>query len=405
MALPYFEDNGWNADVLAIHPETISAPLDPSLLELLPENFSPHLTEALPLSLSRIPGLGTLSGRAFHALKRTGNKLIKSRKFDLIFFSTTQFGVFTLGPYWKQKWGIPFALDLQDPWINFFYRDQKIKPPGGVIKFQVQQWLAGIQAQKTIPAASGLCAVSEDYINYFARQEMITSSCRQITLPFAFSEQDWAAARKQTSTLPWHHIDPSAHHWVYAGRGGDDLIPCLRALFRSLANSPARSKPLHLWFIGTHYGIRDNIKNPIEILAAECNCPNVHEIPQRLPYLEALHIMNQSDGLMVPGSIDPRYQPSKLIPLLASGKPLLALAPDTSPCAKLMEEIAPENLITYSLPFKEAGLSEKLSQLWQEEAFQLPDISENTMNALSQREAAAATVRLCDFFKHCTAHA
>ena len=42
---------------------------------------------------------------------------------DLIFFSTTQFDAFSLGPTWKRKFGVPYVLDYHDPWVNNYYRE------------------------------------------------------------------------------------------------------------------------------------------------------------------------------------------------------------------------------------------------------------------------------------------
>lgn len=406
MSLPHFKANGWQADVLTVDPTGIAAPSDDTLLKVLPPEFEPRVVQALPLSLSRIPGLGTLSTRAYGALKHGGDRLIQSKAYDLIFFSTTQFGVFSLGPYWKKKWNIPFALDLQDPWINFFYKNEEIRPPGGHLKFNLQQMLATHQARKVVPECSGLCAVSTDYIHYFERCGLLTASCQQLTLPFAYAAQDWVAAKSHSTELPWQHMNPDRTiHWVYAGRGGEDLKPCLRALFHSLTSvsgsSLAQGRQLHLWFIGTHYGLPAHQTRPIERLAADYHFPNAHEIPQRLPYLDVLHIMQQSDGLIIPGSIDSNYQPSKLLPLLAAGRPLLAFAPSISPCAKMMLKIAPDHLIDYELPLDESELTSKLERVWQEGAFQLPSISENTQTKLSSRESAFAANQLCRFFEKC----
>ncbi len=407
MALPHLEENGWNPTVLAVDPENIAAPSDETLLKILPSRFKPVYSQALPLAFSVIPGLGTLSWRAYSSLKKKGDELIRKTPFDLIFFTTTQFGVFSLGHYWKKKWGIPFALDLQDPWINDFYQKNHLRPPGGYLKYTIQQKLAQRQAEITIPAASGICAVSENYTAHFQASGWIQPNCKLLTLPFPYSKQDWQMAQTHTASLPWQQIN-KASHWVYTGRGGSDLHPCLMALFQSLVRYLKHNKhqqpPLHLWFIGTQYGSADTTQKPIKALAEQAGYPHVHEIAGRLPYLDTLHMMQQSDGLVVPGSIDARYNPSKLIPLLASGKPLLVLAPDSSPCFQTMQDLAPDHVLSYPLPFAPNVLADKLFHYWDQHSLKLPAMDQSHPK-LAQREAAVSTKQLSDFFNHCIAHA
>lgn len=52
----------------------------------------------------------------------------------------------------------------------------------------------------------------------------------------------------------------------------------------------------------------------------------ITEVPQRLPYLEALNVLIQSDGLLALGSDEPHYTASRIFPKLLARRPLLALS-------------------------------------------------------------------------------
>ena len=95
--LPFLREQGWEAEVLAVKPEQVAAPQDPWLSEGLPADVPVHRVAALGLGWWRMPGLGTLTFRALGALRRTGDTLVRTGRFDLVYFSTTQFGVHTLG--------------------------------------------------------------------------------------------------------------------------------------------------------------------------------------------------------------------------------------------------------------------------------------------------------------------
>ena len=123
MLLPFLKLNGWLAEVLTVSPEQIASPRDPWLLQGIPDDIPVHEAKALGLAWSRIPGLGSLGFRATRALAKTGDALLAEKKFDLIYFSTTVFPVHKLGPRWKKKFGVPFVMDYQDPWVNDYYRE------------------------------------------------------------------------------------------------------------------------------------------------------------------------------------------------------------------------------------------------------------------------------------------
>ena len=56
--------------------------------------------------------------RALAGLSALGSRLLARRPFDVVFFSTTVFPAMALGPIWKRRFRIPYALDFQDPWGN-----------------------------------------------------------------------------------------------------------------------------------------------------------------------------------------------------------------------------------------------------------------------------------------------
>ena len=122
MALPYLAENGWEAEVLAVAPEFVEAPLDPELAAALPEGTTVHRVPALPQRWTRRLGWGSLARRAYSFLKRRGNELLASGRFDLIFFSTSQFGVLPLALDWRKRHGVPYILDFQDEWMSDYYR-------------------------------------------------------------------------------------------------------------------------------------------------------------------------------------------------------------------------------------------------------------------------------------------
>src|SRR5262245_53551195 len=88
MSLAYLAENGWRATVLAVSPECVEGGRDSLLLETIPKETRVIHTRALPVRRGPI-GIGSIGLRALPYLRKAGDQLLKSEKFDLIFFSTT----------------------------------------------------------------------------------------------------------------------------------------------------------------------------------------------------------------------------------------------------------------------------------------------------------------------------
>jgi hypothetical protein len=164
MLLPFFRENGWIAEVLAVSPDHVEAPRDPWLLRGLPRELVVHRVQTLGLRWTRIPGLGTLGLRALRPLARAGDLILANGGFDLVYFSTTVFEVHLLGARWRRRLGVPFVMDYQDPWVNDYYREHPdIVPPGGRLKYLLAGSLHRWMEPRVLRACAGLTCVSPDY--------------------------------------------------------------------------------------------------------------------------------------------------------------------------------------------------------------------------------------------------
>src|SRR5438477_7990842 len=78
MSLSHFKEFGWIPTVLAVSPGAVEdAMLDPLLEKTIPSDVEVIRVSAVPASLSRRVGLGSLAMRALPALWRAGNGLLK----------------------------------------------------------------------------------------------------------------------------------------------------------------------------------------------------------------------------------------------------------------------------------------------------------------------------------------
>ena len=170
LALPYLRSFGWEPVVLAVAPEMVEGGVrEPLLEQTYPADIRVERVRGIPPQATRWAGVGSLWLRCGRALRAAGERLLRQERFDLVFFSTTQFDAFSLGPRWKARFGVPYVLDYQDPWINDYYRLTKTIPPGGPLKFGFSQWRARRLEPKALRQAGGVVAVSDSYGPALAR--------------------------------------------------------------------------------------------------------------------------------------------------------------------------------------------------------------------------------------------
>jgi hypothetical protein len=337
MALPYLREQGWEPVVLAVAPDLVEgAVLEPSLENTYPNDIRVIRTRGFPFKATRWAHLGSLWLRCGAFVRAEGARLLSNERFDLIFFSTTQFDAFALGPEWVSKFGVPYVLDYQDPWVNTFYARSGIKPPGGWLKFGVSQWLAKRKEPKVLKKASGIIAVSPAYATLMATHYHWFNKDRVEFLPFGAAERDFRVALAHKPPEPLVDFGDGLTHLVYAGRCGPDMSTSLKILFRAfklfLAASPEEATRVRFHFIGTDYAPRPLGKEWAMPVAREEDVEKfVDEKCYRVPYFDALYYLTHADGLIAVGSNDPTYSASKIFPYVLARRPLLVVFHEASP--------------------------------------------------------------------------
>src|ERR1700744_6566545 len=124
MSLPWFNQFGWEAEVVTVDPKYSAMPKDDLLMQAVPEGLVIHYVKAFDKSWTSNLGFGSIALRSLWFYRKKVNQLLKTSHFDLVYFSTTQFPVCILGAYWKKRFGIPYFIDMQDPWHSDYYRDK-----------------------------------------------------------------------------------------------------------------------------------------------------------------------------------------------------------------------------------------------------------------------------------------
>ena len=356
LALPHLRALGWEPVVLAVAPDLVEgAVMEPLLEETYPADIRVVRVRGVRPGVTRRLGFGSLWWRCGAALRRAGDALLAAEKFDLVFFTTTQFEAFTLGPRWLARHGVRYVLDYQDPWVNDYYRRNGVRPPGGRLKYWLSQYTARRNEPPALAGASAVVAVSSAYGPDLLARHPGLDPARIHHLPFGSEPSDLETARRHPPPPAPVPFGDGRVHMVYAGRCGPDMSAALTLLFRAFRRfrdeRPAEASRVRFHFIGTDYAPPPLGRYwAMPIAEQEGVGDAVAEHCYRVPYFEALHYLARADALIVVGSNDPTYSASKIFPYLFARRPLLTIVHDSS----LMLELAREHGATASYGFSDS---------------------------------------------------
>ena len=307
------------------------------------EFFSPatevHAVPQRATAFFRFFGIGNIGLRALVPLYYAGRKLLATRRFDLIYFSTAQFPLFLLGPPWRRRFKIPYVLDLHDP----IYSGAAITTGGW--KRRLSRLFSQLIERRAAATASGLIAVSPHYLaqmqsRYADRRPQWLKPDRQATVPFAVLPRDLDEAGAGSAA---NRDADEPKRIVYVGTGGAVMARSFRLLCKTLAelrqHQPHLLENIRVELHGTSSAVAAGKDAQLARIAVEYDVADlVGEYPARVTYRRSLELLLQGDGALVLGVDDVSYMPSKLATYAYSGKPLLACLHRDGPALAMLRE-------------------------------------------------------------------
>lgn len=402
MMLPYMSALGWHVEVVMIDASCVEGKIDSLLEKTIPSTCKVHAVKTMPLKYGRLLGMRTLGWRSLYPIQRAVDALLEKQSFDMIFFSTTIFQVLAWGPRWLKKFNVPYIIDLQDPWLKT-YQYQKT-PPGGWIKHQIAQTFAFLQEPVVMKHASHIMSVSDEYPRILTRRYPFLSNQKFSVIPFGAGDNDIELLKIFNIQQSVFNVDDGKRHWVYLGRGGDDMAFSLNILFKAIEQdrlkNPQDWENIQLHFIGTSYAQKDQARQTILPIAKKyCLEDIVQEQTTRIPYFEGLQLLQDSDVVMTIGSDDHSYSPSKVFSCLLAGRPMIALLHEHSLVVPIVERFQPGSVVKFSCEKKMEDLIKET-----DDVIQILKIKQKTKQMsidksfLDEYGARTMTKKICDIF-------
>lgn len=325
-ALPGFLAGGWDVTVLTVDDPTPAAPLDPELLRSVPAAVHVVRARCLPRSWTQRLGIGNVALRALPFLFITGLRLLTERRYDVVYFSTTMFSVLPFGRMWRALAGVPYVIDLQDPWVTDYYSRPGSPPPPGGWKYGVSRRLGLLLEGWTFARASHVISVSAEYPRLLQQRYAGLPDDLFTVLPFGSPDGDLEDLRRELPRRP-ALLPAGPMRLAFAGALGPGMLGCVEALLAAVAELRHAGLPVSVHFHGTSYAGNGLAQPALTRLVAQYGLADcVSEDPARLRFFDALQITLEAEVNLLFGSTDLGFTPSKILALLAAGRPVLAIA-------------------------------------------------------------------------------
>jgi glycosyltransferase involved in cell wall biosynthesis len=335
---PRLREHGWEPTVLTVDPRDYEGALDPALAESLPPDLRVIRARAWPVRVTRLAGLGDLGLRAFEGLWRDASQLLARETFDVVFITIYPAYTALLGPLLKRRFGVPFVLDYQDPWVGEWGR--AVGPGAGGrpdLRSRISRFVAARLEPLALRAADAITAVSRATYEPALRRNPRARPRVAEELPIGWDDRDF------------EHLRPSA---ASRGVGSDGVlqIACigtlpptmtetLEAFFSALrtAREPHATARLRIDFIGTS-NQRSAGAAPRALALARAHGVEdlVTETAGRLNYFDTLQAFRDADALLLLGTNEAHYTPSRIYAALNSARPVLAIYHADSPVTDLL---------------------------------------------------------------------
>lgn len=316
---------GWRPIVLCVHEAYHEEKLEPALARLVPTDVEVIKVAALPIEITRRLGIGDLSLRAHSSLRRKIFEILSGQKIDVVCITGAPYYPMLFADEIKRRHKIPVILDFQDPWVSAWGGSQPILSKRGL-----SHRLATHFEPRAMRSASGVTCVSHAQCEALAARYPWFDRDRMAAIPIGGDADDFSALAEHGADRAAKYLSQDKINLSYVGTIWPPVMRTLETILSAVARvretNPRLYEKLRLNFIGTTANSRDTKGYRVRPLAERLGIADVvHEVPQRVPYLDALATMAHSNGLLLLGSDEAHYTASKIYPALMSGRPYLSL--------------------------------------------------------------------------------
>jgi glycosyltransferase involved in cell wall biosynthesis len=325
----YLPEFGWEPIVVTADPRRYEEKPDPELLKLLAPGLRVIHAPTIPVKPVKI--VGDIGVRAFWGCYRVLCNLARGGEIDFVMVTIPANFLAPVGRLIHRRFGVPYGIDYQDPWGN---------PWPGVEVPLSRAWasyrLATMLEPWAVREAALITGMAPGYVaGMLERNPEVATKAVLAYMPMGTAPEDYDLVRALHK--PPFLFDPAdgKFHMIYAGAllpAGIVVLDAFLAGLRALKESaPAVAGHLRVHFVGTGTSPDDPAGFRVMPRARQAGVDDiVNEHPARIGYVDALNHLERANSVLVLGSTERHYTPSKVFQALLSGRPVFAMLHEES---------------------------------------------------------------------------
>lgn len=341
---------GWYPHIFTTFSKFREEKEDAWMTELVGNDFDITVVKSLNQKKTRKFGIGDLGLRMIPYLLPAIKKAAKKEKPDFILYPVPPWYILLIAPLIKRKTRIPFGIDFIDPWFVGEI------PKNANLKKKISQKIARRFEKKAVLKSDIIYSVSEGINNNLRERYNLTESKPLLAIPYGVEPSDFniITANNKNNKITFRYI----------GAVWNDAYPVLETLLKSVSEIEKKI-PLKIEFYGTSYAGEGLSKPQTNKWIKQFEMQNyMTENPLRIPYKKAVELTMTADIILLFGGMQPYYAASKLMGLIASGKPFIAFLHENSFPAKFLKQLDYKYIVTYSqIELPETKLSELIQKI------------------------------------------
>jgi hypothetical protein len=259
------------------------------------------------------------------------------REIDFLLITVASHYASVLGRMIHRRFGIPYGIDYQDPWISDSPRLRRT-----FSKAWVGDKLAHILEPWAVRDAALIAGVAPGYYaGVLERSPDVVARAVTAAMPIGGSERDFEIIRRASPPPFLYNPDDGLFHLIYAGALLPAGITIVEAFLKGLAllraTAPATAVRLRVHFVGTGRSPNDELGHQVLPLARKASVEDlVTEHPHRIGYVDSLNHLMRANAVLVLGSTERHYTPSKLFLAVLSRRPVLAVLHEASTAVHML---------------------------------------------------------------------
>jgi hypothetical protein len=403
----YLPEFGWEPTVVTGDPKLYEEKPDPDLERLVAPGLRVVHASTLPTRPVRI--VGDIGVRAFWGCYRALASLAKNRQVDFVLVTIPSNFLAPVGRLVHLRYGVPFGIDYQDPWVNRW---------SGVDMPFSRAWgsyqLAKLLEPWAVRDAALITGMAPGYVSGMLERNPAVAECAVVAyMPMGSAPEDFELVRELHRRPFLFEPGDGLFHMIYAGAllpAGVVVLDAFLAGLRALRDTaPDTASRLRVHFVGTGRSPDDPQGHRVLPRAREFGVQDmVSEHPHRIGYVDTLNHLEQSDAVLVLGSTERHYTPSKVFQAILSKRPVFALLHVESTAVDMIRAARAGRVLgltEQTMPTPDAVATE-LKALMDDPAFDAQNVDAAAFEPYSAKESARALAealdRACDRQRHRT---